>query len=258
MRVTVVGSSDAFNSLGRNHSSYLVEGDGVGPLMVDFGGTSLAALRRLGRSPLDLAGVAITHLHGDHVGGFAFLVIDGMFNEVRRTPLPVVGPVLTAERLDRVVRTAYGAILDHHRPLEMPITELMPGQSAEIAGVLVEAFAADHMDPPDVPLCLRLSAGGKSVAFSGDTRPCEGLFAAAEGADLLIAECTALAPPCGRHCSWEDWRAMLATGGPRRIGAKRIVLTHLGRDVRGKVDALRAEFPDVDLAFAEDGMVLDP
>ncbi len=36
MRLTVVGSSDAFNSLGRSHSSYLLEGDGVGPIMIDM------------------------------------------------------------------------------------------------------------------------------------------------------------------------------------------------------------------------------
>ena len=271
MRLTVVGSSDALNSLGRSHSSSLLEGDGVGPLMIDFGATSLAALRKIGRNPTELRGIALTHLHGDHVGGFAFLVIDGMYNEVRRHPLAVVGPRLTAERIDTVLRTAYGSLADDARPFEMPIREVEPGGIVEVAGVTIEAFAADHMDPPDCPLCLRISANGKVIAFSGDTRICDGLFAAAEGADLLVAECTALTHPCGRHCAWEDWRALLGPGIPntsgtagpeprarRTIGAKRVLFTHLGRAVRERAADLVNELPGAAIAFAEDGMVVMP
>src|SRR5438270_443475 len=67
MRLTIVGSADAFNAVGRSHSCYLLEG-AERPLMVDFGATALSALRRLGREPTDLGGLALTHLHGDHIG----------------------------------------------------------------------------------------------------------------------------------------------------------------------------------------------
>jgi len=258
MRLTVIGSADAFNSLGRSHSSYLLEGEGVGPLMIDFGATSLAALRRVGRSPTEVRALAFTHLHGDHIGGFPYLTIDGMFNEVRRTPLEIVGPVLTAEKLDAFMRTAYGALADAPKPFGLSVRELEPGMRAEMGGAVVEAFEADHMDPPDRPLCLRVSAHGKSIAFSGDTRLCDGLFAAAEGADLLVAECTALSHPCGRHCAWEDWRAVLGKGAPRKLGAKRVLFTHLGKAVRERALELAAEFPSADIRFAEDGMVVVP
>ena len=55
-RLVVVGSSDAFNSMGRSHSCYWLEGQGFGPLMIDFGATSLMALRRVGREPRELEG----------------------------------------------------------------------------------------------------------------------------------------------------------------------------------------------------------
>ena len=261
MRLTVVGSSDAFNSAGRSHSSYLVEGPGVGPVLVDVGGTTLAALRRIGRSPREIEAVALTHLHGDHVGGFAYLAIDAMFNEVRHRALPIVGPALTRERLDQVFRTAYGALADRERPYDTSVDELLPGQSVEVAGVRIEAFAADHMDPPDVPLCLRVSAGGAVIAFSGDTQICDGLFAAAEGADLLVAECTALAPPAGRHCTWQDWRSIFGPGSARPLGARSVLLTHLGRDVRERVADLLVEVSRWEgappIAFADDGLVLE-
>src|SRR5205085_6739140 len=106
--------------------------------------------------------------------------------------------------------------------------ELPPGSEATIAGLKVRGYAAAHMDPPDAPLCLRIAGtDGRTVAFSGDTEMCSGLFEAADGADLLIAECTAMRPPAGRHCTWEQWRVELG-----RIGAKRVMLSHLGKEVR--------------------------
>ncbi|MBM4360853.1 MAG: hypothetical protein FJ096_22345 [Deltaproteobacteria bacterium] len=109
---------------------------------------------------------------------------------------------------------------------------------------------------------MRISLNGKAVAFSGDTAVCDGLFAAADGVDLLVAECTTLAPPAGRHCTWQDWRELLEPGGPRPIGARRVLLTHLGADVRREAPTLaawHAERPGApSLAFAEDGMVVTP
>jgi ribonuclease BN (tRNA processing enzyme) len=253
MRLTVVGSADAFNALGRSHSCYLIEGNGLAPLMIDFGATALGALRKLGREPTELGGIAFTHLHGDHLGGMPFLLIDGMYNARRTAPLPVVGPVRSAQRIDEVFRAAYGFVADQPRPFDLPIREIAPGDAVELCGARIEAFAADHMDPPDQALCLRVRAGGKTVAFSGDTRICPGLFAAAEGADLLVAECTGLAPPTGHHCTWQEWRHELA-----HVKARRVLLSHLGRAVRERAAELLAEAPPgVDLAFADDGMTVD-
>ena len=69
MRLRVLGSSDAFNSAGRCHASYLLEGGGSAPVAVDFGATGLFALHQQGLSAKDIAAVLVTHLHGDHFGG---------------------------------------------------------------------------------------------------------------------------------------------------------------------------------------------
>ncbi len=253
VRLTVIGSGDAFNSMGRGHSCYLLEGDGFGPLMVDFGGTALSGLRRLGREPTEIAGIAVTHLHGDHVGGFPFLIIDGMFNAIRTAPLAVLGPIGTAARIEDVLRLNYGDVVERERPFDLQCTEVAPGDQAQLVGTTVQAFAADHMDPPEQPLCLRISLpGGQVVAFSGDTAMCDGLFEAAAGADLLVADCSAPAPPCGRHCSWEQWREALP-----RIGTKRVLFTHLNRPMREQCDDLLAQAPaGFDLTFADDGLEL--
>ena len=253
-KLTVIGSGDAFNAGGRGHSCYLLEGPGFGPLMIDFGATALAALRRFGREPPELGGLAITHLHGDHVGGWPYLIIDGMFNAPRTELLDVVGPPGVRARLDALLMATYGDLSDHPRPFESRFREIAPGGEQAIAGARVQGFAADHMDPPEQPLCLRVTLpSGKVAAFSGDTALGEGLRAAAAGADLLVAECSCLAPPCGRHSSWQEWQSELPG-----IGAKRVLFTHLGGEVRARVAELTALLPAEPLAqFAEDGMIVE-
>jgi ribonuclease BN (tRNA processing enzyme) len=253
-KLTVIGSGDAFNAGGRGHSCYLLEGEGFGPLMVDFGATALAGLRRCGREPTEIRGFAITHLHGDHVGGWPYLIIDGMFNAPRRSLLDVVGPLGVEERLEALLGVTYGDLSDHPRPFASRFREIEPGGAQSVAGTRVEGFAAEHMDAPERPLCLRVTTPSvKVVAFSGDTALNDGLRSAAAAADLLVAECSCLAHPCGRHSTWQDWRTEL--GG---IGARRVLFTHLGREVRARVEELARQLPGAPPAgFADDGMIVE-
>jgi ribonuclease BN (tRNA processing enzyme) len=250
VKLTIIGSADAFNGAGRGHSCYLVEG-GEGPVMVDFGATALSSLKRWGRRPEEVRGLLFTHLHGDHIGGLPFLIIDAMFRASRSEPLDVLGPVGTQERIESLLQLTYGPVADFPRRYETQIREIRPDQRVEWLGLQVEAFAADHMDPPEVPLCLRVSNAEGTVAFSGDTSMCAGLRAAIEGVDLAIVECTGLRHPIGRHCAWTDWAPIL-----HELNARQLVFSHLGEEVRAAAE--RGELtapPDRPIAFADDGMV---
>jgi len=222
--------------------------------MIDFGATALQALRKLGREPTEIAGFAVTHLHGDHMGGFPFLFIDGMFHAVRNGELPVLGPVGVQQRIMRYVDVAYGDVMDRPMPFELEFAELRPGEARDLVGATVAGFPAEHMDPPEQPLCLRFTLpSGKVVAFSGDTMMCDGLLAAGDGADLLVSECSGLEPPIGRHCTWLDYRRVMPT-----LTARRLLLTHLGGAVRDRIDDLLAEaLPTTSLQFADDGLVVE-
>ncbi len=252
--MTVVGSADAFNSSGRRHSCYLVERPGEPTIMVDFGPTALSGIRRLGREPKDIDGILITHLHCDHIGGLPFLVLDSMFHVRRSEPLRLLGPLQLKGRLQNLLEANYPDLTQHQPPFELDIREVEPNRTVEWLNLTIETFPADHMDPPDQPLCLRVTdAAGRTVAFSGDTSMSPGLEAAARGADLLVAECTGLRHPVGRHCAWEDWAVKL-----HDMDAERVLLSHLGDDVREA--AQRGELTteaDVRLEFADDGLMIE-
>jgi ribonuclease BN (tRNA processing enzyme) len=256
VELTVVGSANASNAAGRRHSCYWLEGAlSEGALMVDFGATALAGIKALALDPLRLSVLALTHLHGDHIGGFPFLVIDAMYDQQRTQPLVVVGPPGTEARLEGLLHLCYPSLATKERPFELSYVELAPGEGWEREGTQISAHAADHQHAPEVSLCLRLRGhSGRSVAFSGDTRQCAGLRQAAAGADLLVAECSALAQPCGAHSSWAEWRESAI-----EHGVERLLLTHLGEDVRAAVPRLLSEgLTGIDwLEFAEDGLSVE-
>jgi ribonuclease BN (tRNA processing enzyme) len=91
MKLTVIGSGDAFSAGGRFQSCYMVE-DGGSRYLLDFGATSLLALQRSAIAPNSIRAVLISHLHGDHFGGLPFLFIDAIFISRRTEPLIIAGP----------------------------------------------------------------------------------------------------------------------------------------------------------------------
>src|SRR5699024_6703310 len=68
---------------------------------------------------------------------------------------------------------------------------LRPGLVYEDKNIKVFAEYVQHI-PTEITHCygFRVEGNGKSVAFSGDTSPCDGLFNLAKDVDLLINDCS--------------------------------------------------------------------
>lgn len=255
MKLTFIGSADAFNSGGRGHSCYWLDGATDEPVIVDFGGTALMQMRALGRDPNELGAVVLTHLHGDHFGGLPFLQIHLTFVAQRTRPLTILGPEGTQERVTDLLGIVYGKSIAEHTRFDINYVEIAPGDSADLLGSRWQAFSAVHLAPPDQALCLRVTGSdGSIVAFSGDTEPCDGLIDCAHDADLLVAECTGMLPPMGAHTTWDQWPDLLG-----RLEAKRIALTHLGESVRDELPAILAAggLPGPPVELADDGLMID-
>ena len=248
-RVVALGTADAFSSGARGNTAWLIE-DG-GPLCtVDFGPTAVLAMRRAGRDPQELRAIHFTHLHGDHIGGWPFLLVDAVYRAHRTHRLTVSGPPGTRDRLRALWTACYADAAAKELPFELELRELLPGDSADLCGRRVEALRAQHQRPPHVALSLRVHGPAGVLAFTGDTGPHEGLADLADGAALLCAECTELrtAPAASgaspdypaeagrRHLSWDDLRALLPA-----LRVRKIALGHLGPEARTAAASIEAE-----------------
>ncbi|HEY2577338.1 MAG TPA: MBL fold metallo-hydrolase [Streptosporangiaceae bacterium] len=223
--VTFAGCGDAFGSGGRLQACiHLRPGGQRDAALLDCGATSLAALKRQGLDPNEIATVVVSHLHGDHFGGLPFLILDGQFHG-RTRPLQVAGPPGIAARLRQAMEVMFPGSTGVTRRFEVTTAELHPGTTTPLTNGEVTAWQARHPSGAP-PLIVRLDIGGRRIAYTGDTAWTDAIAAASDQADLLIAEAYTLDREIRHHLSLSTLalhRAELACG--------RVVLTHLSDDV---------------------------
>jgi ribonuclease Z len=201
MRVTVLGSGDPFVKKGQAAASLLIEvGNPEGDFFFfDLGSGSLANFNGLGLPVTSTTKVFLSHLHADHVGDMPTLLWS-LAKAGRRDPVEVWGPAGEHEHLGT---QAYAHHLELAHAWDMKSLCGHPGQSGARAvttevpydrpqvlyqrnGVTITSFPVIHIHNGAVG--YRLDYAGRSVVFSGDTRPCRHLVEACDGADLLIHE----------------------------------------------------------------------
>ena len=243
MRVRFVGSGDAFGSGGRAQTCMHLAGrDQV--MLVDCGVTSLVALKSQGLDPNAIGAVAVSHLHGDHFGGLAFLILDGQFSH-RSAPLLVAGPPGIGARLAAAMETLFPGSAAARRRFRVDVAELATdGTPAEVGAATVRGWEVEHACGAP-PLALRVELDGVTFAYSGDTAWTPALAEAARGADLFAAEAYTFDRPIRYHLDYQTLRAHLGD-----LHASRVVLTHMSPAMLGRL-------ADATLPAAFDGMVID-
>ncbi len=247
MKVTVVGSGDAFGTGGRSNTCFRVDSDG-GTLLVDFGASALVSWNRLGMSTLDIGGIVISHLHGDHFAGLPFLLLESQFVSERRKPLVIAGPPGLHTRLEMACEVLFPGMTGNRWAFPWSVVEIDPGgKDRDIAGFSVRTIEVRH--PSGAPATgIRVSDGKKLFAYSGDTSWTASLPAIAQDADLFMCECYGAAHPIPNHIDWPNLRANLSS-----LKAKRICVTHMGRSALDAIPEIKA----AGLMVAEDGKVFD-
>src|SRR5205809_2869907 len=133
MRVTIVGSGDAFGSGGRFNTCFFVE-TAKGTLLVDCGASSLVALNARGLDHGKVDGIILSHLHGDHFGGLPFLLLDAQFLNRRDRPLLIAGPPGTRARLDALLKVFFPGATANQWRFPWSVTEIEPGRPREVLG----------------------------------------------------------------------------------------------------------------------------
>jgi ribonuclease BN (tRNA processing enzyme) len=241
VRVTFIGSGNAFADGGRSHACIHVGAPGVS-LLLDCGGSSLPAIKRE-IDPEAIDAIAISHLHGDHFGGIPYLVIEQHFAG-RTAPLAIGGPRALPERL-RAAESALYPDFFRKTKIGFPIREIALGPAeTELGGALVSAFPVKHVAESD-PHGLRIRLRDTLVAYSGDAVWSEDLVRLARGADLFICDASFFDRDDPSHVSY---RTLMTQRD--KLECRRIVLTHLGAETLARIGELELE-------HAVDGTVFD-
>jgi ribonuclease BN (tRNA processing enzyme) len=245
MKLTILGSAGSFAGPHSACSAYLVEQDGF-RLLVDFGNGSTGVLHEV-CGLLGPDAVMLSHLHGDHYLDLITYTYVRRYHPDGHPPLlPVYGPT----NVRNTVAGAYG------RDVDQLLSEVYTFDAIESDRVVeVGPFTVDlrRMYHPVETYGMRISAGGRSLAFSADTDLCEALDDIARDSDLFLCEASFLDGednPPGIHLTGRQ-----AAEVAKRVEAKRLVLTHLvpwGDEARTWAEASAAYDGDLHVAKPRD------
>lgn len=230
MRLTVLGGCGAWPAEGRPCSGYLVEYDGFRLLLDPGYGVAVPLLAALGPGGPDA--VFVSHGHPDHCADLNPILRARALSSERFPPLPVYslpGSLAPVLHLDEpgIVDDAY---------------ELLPIGAFDTGPFRCRTIPLPHYVPN---VGLRLTAGGRTLAYTGDTGPHPDVVRLARDADVFLAEATHLtgssayltsAPEAGRQAT--------------EAGVGRLVLTHLWPGTNPDEAREAAAFPGpVDVAM---------
>ena len=233
--VTLFGTGDAFSSCGRSQSGYLIDAPG-GRIMLEAGPGLMQALKGGGIATDSFDLLLISHLHGDHFGGLPFLILDYMWETRRKKTLTIAGPPKLEERTWSLMRTMFPHFELDKIKHKLKFAVLEPGHSTRLGKFKVSAIRSPHTRP-DISLSLRIDGGGKSIVFSGDSGWNDELVEMTAGADLFLCECTYYE---SAHLKFHLNYPLLAANRDK-FKVRRMVLTHLGREVLSHEDEVALE-----------------
>ena len=236
-----VGSGDAFGSGGRLQTCMHLSG-GDGAVLIDCGTSSLIGMKRDGVDPGEVSAVLLSHLHVDHFGGVPFLILDAQFSR-RTRPLLVAGPPGVRERVETAMELFFPGSMAVPRRFSVEFVELAPRTPVRVGPAAVTAFPVVHPSGAP-PHALRVEYGGRTIAYSGDTEWTESLLDAARDVDLFVCEAYTFDRPVKFHLDYKTVEAQA-----ERLGARRIILTHMGREMLTREREARFE-------RAHDGLVV--
>lgn len=267
MKITLLGTGTPILETDRQGSAILVQ-TGDSNLLFDAGRGVNTQLLRLGLTPASIDEIFITHHHWDHIGDLGDVLI-AAWHTGRRTPLHVYGPSGTQTIISALLDKVFRREIDFSLAIEkylgyqpVDIYELIKvhdtedGLVSKRAGYRIYSEFVDHGNdllPRSEWPCLgyRVEAGGKIIAVSGDSIPCEGLAKLAQSADVLLQCCYfAEAEITNNDFEFLSTKVIASSGQLGKVASqanvKKLVLTHFRKKsndlMQSIVDDIRAAY----------------
>ena len=247
MRLTVLGGCGAWPTAGQACSGYLVEHDGF-RLLIDPGYAMLPRLLQfLSADYVDA--VLVSHGHPDHCADLNPLLRARTLRD-DRPPAPALPVYAPPGALRPVLALDRPGMLDQ----AVDVRDFGPGEQFSVGPFGIHSWLLPHFVPN---AGLRLEAGRRVLAYTGDTGPSPALHHLARGADLLLAEASyprEVPADTAAYLSSASQAGHLAG----KAGAGQLVLTHLmpGTDRDGALLAA-AEAYAGPIAVASPGLIAE-
>lgn len=238
MRLMVLGGCGGWPTATAGCGGYLVVHEGY-RLLIDPGYAVLPRL--LSVLPAErVDAVLISHGHPDHSADLNPLLRARALGPDRPPPLPVYA---LPGAVDAVLALDRPAIWQHACTLH----EFRTGQRFEVGPFAVDGWALPHHVPN---AGLRLEAGGRVLAYTGDTGPSPHIRDLADGANLFVAEASYPEQVPQENAAFLS-SARDAAADAARAGVGHLLLTHLwpGTDLDRYRDAAAAYTGPLDVAL---------
>lgn len=249
MDLTFLGTGTAMPTGDRNQTGLLLETDDH-RLLVDCGSGVLHALARTETGYIDLDAVLLTHHHLDHIADLLPLLKARWLSD--GPALRIAGPDGTESLLADLL--SVHEYLDDH--VDPTIEDLEPGATS-VAGYDVRARWGAHSMPGFGYRLSPAQQDGPAVVFSGDTVPSPEFLSIADGADVLVHDCSFPDDiETDNHPTPASLGEALDVSG---VAVGTLILTHLYPHTDGRHEEMRhsiAEWYDGPVRFAEDGMTV--
>ncbi|SES12477.1 Ribonuclease BN, tRNA processing enzyme [Lentzea xinjiangensis] len=219
MLLTVLGCSGSIPGPGAAASGYLLEADGF-TLALEFGNGVLSRFQEE-RPLFSMDALVLSHLHPDHCIDVSSLYVARKYHpSPPAAVLPVYAPAEAHSRFaaayapNEAERSALdlGDVFSFHRL----------GSPVRIGPFTVDSAIVAH---PCEAYGFRISCGGVSLAYTGDSGPCEALEELSAGVDVLLSEASWTHSPDRQrdlHMSGREAGELAA-----RAGAGRLLVTHV-------------------------------
>ena len=193
IKVTILGSGTPRVNIDRFSQSILVEHKND-KFLFDTGRGALLRLTQSRIMPNEIENIFFTHLHSDHILGFADILMTGWVYH-RQKPLNIFGPPGTTNFIDSTIKSFEEDIKVRSLPpenlnvnnLNSNIQIIFNGYTYKRNGLTIETFAVKH-EPFTYAFGFKISNSKYCMVISGDTTYSEQVIEKAKKCDLLIHE----------------------------------------------------------------------